>query len=228
MLINGTLLVQRINGTHGSFSVGKIECEFGILNIKDPHLDQFDSGKYPGRFNVERIFPIGYMTRTGAFIVEIRAKVTDYLFSADEPGMLDSSIALTEIDPLESHSAQAVAILPPAPEKPAAPILQKAVPEKAATPKAPVVDTEMKAPCTVPVIAPPKPPATDPVAELFGELWPLENRVRLDPTTVRSDGENHRKRCMYLKQQGYKFRASSQTWEREGMPQLAVAEVCIL
>lgn len=224
MLINGTLLVQRINGTHGSFSVGKIECEFGILNIKDPHLDQFDSGKYPGRFNIERIFPIGYMTRTGAFIVEIRAKVTDYLIDADEPGMLDRSIALTETDPLESHSVQAVAI---SSEKPA-PVLQKAIPEKAATPKAPVADIGMKAPCTVPVIVPPKPPATDPVAELFGELWPLENRVRLDPTTVRSDAENHRKRCLYLKQQGYKFRASSQTWEREGTPQLAVAETYIL
>lgn len=207
IMLSGTLSVQRIAGSHGEFSVGKLDCALGILNIKGPELDQYETGKYKGRFGVERIYPHGYMTRTGCFIVEVRAILNEYIIHSDDPDELDDAVALTEQDPLESTPT----VLPPvSPEPPAKPEAQPPV-EKPQ-------DLKPKA-----SKAEPEPQKTvDPLAELFGELWPLGSSVTLDPTTIRSDAENHRKRTQYLKSQGYVFKASSQSWVKEGV---AVAEL---
>lgn len=194
VMLPGTLSVQRVSGVNGEFSVGKLECELGVLNIKDPQLDQYETGKYQGRFGIERIYPHGYMTRTGCFIVEVRAILNEHIIHSDNPDNLDAEVALTEVDPLlESTPA--------------------------------VVSTAIRSdPAQSTTNQPVNPPQADetrshsqePLAELFGELWPLADVVMLDPTTIRSDAENHRKRTQYLKSQGYKFKATSQSWVKQG------------
>lgn len=208
IMVNGTLSVQRINGVRGEFSVGKLKCDIGVLNIKDPQLDQYETGTYQGRFGIARVYSHGYAASTGCFIVETRAILDEYIIHSDEPGKLESEVALTEIDPLESPSAPTV---PTAPVKPASTVAP-AVDQHSK----PRIDTPEKSVKPEPSAEPvPSAPKGDLLAELFGELWPLDDEVKLDPTTVRTDPENHRKRCNHLKQSGYAFKAKSQSWVKQ-------------
>lgn len=189
IMVQGTLSVQRIIGANGEFSVGKLDCEIGVLNVKDPYLDQFATGAYTGRFGIAKVYAHGYSARTGAFIIEIRAVLDQYIIHTDEPDSLHDDIALRDEDPLQAEPS-----VPPAP----APMSEPPVCEPVVTPADFGVPDEEQ--------------AMDPIAELFGELWPLGREVKLDPTSIRSDGEGHRKRCQYLKSEGYTFRASTQSW----------------
>lgn len=197
IMVNGNLSVQRIKGQHGEFSVGKLDCEIGVLNIKDPHLDQYETGTYAGRFGITRVYSHGYSARTGFFVVEIRALIDEYIILDDKPGVLDKDIALTESDPLDTLPSSSV------PEKPKAtqtPIPQRQSLKPAAT--AAPLDRKAAVPSHVEDAA------------LFGELWPLAQEVKLDPTSMRSEPEKHRQRCKYLKDKGYLFKAASQTWNK--------------
>jgi hypothetical protein len=49
------------------------------------------------------------------------------------------------------------------------------------------------------------------LAGLFGPLWPLGSHVKLDPTINRAV---FRQQKEYLKQSGYTFEASTQSWKR--------------
>lgn len=225
IMLEGTLAVQRISGVNGEFSVGKLETEVGVLNLKDPHLDQYEPGKYAGRFLVDRIFPHGYMSKTNCFIVEIRAFVREYIIHTDEPAELDTEVGLTEEDPLET------AVTVPEVSVPAIPQLADAVPLE--TPVQTSTLSQQPKPVPSANLKPEKAvqdqqgQPDDTLAELFGELWPLADTVTLDPTTVRSDAVNHRKRTQYLKSQGYLFKATSQSWVKQGRNVNAV-EVTIL
>lgn len=220
IMLEGTLAVQRISGVNGEFSVGKLETEVGVLNLKDPHLDQYETGKYQGRFLIDRIFPHGYMSRTNCFIVEIRAIVKEYIIHADEPEELDTDVGLTEMDPLEAVPS---AIPSPAVSHSASPAEasrdtvatkgDQSKPAKSVTPPS-VKPAPAQTSSGKPTQAPQGTPE-EALAELFGELWPLAEIVTLDPTTIRSDAENHRKRTQYLKSQGYIFKATSQTWFKQ-------------
>lgn len=191
IIVTGTLSVQRIPGVYGEFSVGKLDCEIGVLNIKDPKLDQFETGTYQGKFGLTRVWSHGYAARTGCFIVETRAQVDEYVIFDDSPGQLNEKIALQETDPLET----------------AAP---KTKPLKTSEAKRrPAIQPAMSL-----EVAPKPLSSGNDLAALFSELWPLGEEVRLDPISMRSDPESHRKRCQYLKEQGYRFKAASQSWQR--------------
>jgi hypothetical protein len=232
IMLEGTLAVQRISGIHGEFSVGKLETEVGVLNLKDPHLDQYETGKYAGRFLVDRIFPHGYMSKTNCFIVEIRAVVKEYIIHTDEPEELDTDVGLTEMDPLEATPS-------PVPTSLDSPVLPSVNPSQdAVAPKQdqsnrakPVTQPNAEPRETAPVSDKPQVPQGSPdaaLAELFGELWPLAQTVTLDPTTIRSDAENHRKRTQYLKSQGYLFKATSQSWVKQSSNDNQKEEVTVL
>lgn len=79
VFVTGKLLVQKIQGQNGEFSVGKLESQIGPLTVKDPSLDQYPEGAYTGRFSISRIYSHGYSSRSGAFIVEVRAVIDEYL-----------------------------------------------------------------------------------------------------------------------------------------------------
>ncbi|NRB58233.1 MAG: DUF3275 family protein, partial [Salinicola sp.] len=54
-----------------------------------------------------------------------------------------------------------------------------------------------------------RPQADDQDIELFGHQWPLGDSVKLDPTVDRG---TFRAQVVRLKQMGYAFDATSQTW----------------
>lgn len=214
--LDGTLAVQRISGVNGDFSVGKLETEIGIFSIKDPHLDQFDTGKYAGRFIIDSIFPRGYMSRNNIFIVEIRAVVKEYIIHTDEPDELDADVGLTEEDPLDTAPSKSVeAAVPATPQPPVALPLDNPA-SHATQSKHPVsVTPETAKPVSTQAKESSEQTPENTLESLFGELWPLGETVTLDPTTIRSDPVNHRKRTEYLKSQGYTFKASSQSWVKQ-------------
>jgi hypothetical protein len=216
----GTLAVQRITGVNGEFSVGKLETQEGIFSIKDPHLDQYETGKYAGRFLIDRIFPKSYMSRTNCVIVEIRAVVKEYIIHSDDPAVLDYDVGLTEQDPLETPSVVVPETAIPATTPPPGDLPQD-LPARKFTPskqQKPVIEANHE-PEASQADGNPHPPLLDnpdaSLAALFGELWPLADTVQLDSTTVRSDPVNHRKRTQYLKLQGYVFKATSQSWVKK-------------
>ena len=59
--------------------------------------------------------------------------------------------------------------------------------------------------------APGEPDEADPDAQLFGTLWPLGLKVKLDPTVDRARFRRQKER---LKGLGYQFRPLGQLWER--------------
>jgi hypothetical protein len=198
--VNGNLSVQRIQSVNGEFSVGKLDCDIGVLNVKDPYLDQFETGVYAGRFALSKVFSHGYAARTGCFIVETRALIDEYIIHSDEPESVDVNIALAEVDPLVSD--------PPAspPAKSVEKMRKPSATSNAATAIPTASDLFGQSTAIVPA---------DPMAELFGELWPLGTTVKLDPTTIRSDPVGHRARVRYLSEHGYAFRASSQSYHKD-------------
>lgn len=197
--VNGNLSVQRIQSVNGEFSVGKLDCEIGVLNVKDPYLDQFEMGVYAGRFALTKVFSHGYAARTGCFIVETRALIDEYIIHSDEPDSVDVDFALAEVDPLESD---------PAPERlqGSAKLASVMVPSRSSQGIPTAADLFGQSTTGAPV---------DPMAELFGELWPLGTTVKLDPTTIRSDPVGHRARVRFLSDHGYAFRASSQSYHKD-------------
>lgn len=197
--VNGNLSVQRIQSVNGEFSVGKLDCDIGVLNVKDPYLDQFETGVYAGRFALSKVFSHGYAARTGCFIVETRALIDEYIIHSDEPESVDVNIALAEVDPLVSDPPASLPAKSVETRKPiATPIPVAAIPTAS--------DLFGLSTAVVPA---------DPMVELFGELWPLGTTVKLDPTTIRSDPVGHRARVRYLSEHGYAFRASSQSYHRD-------------
>lgn len=201
--ISGTLAVQRISGVHGEFSVAKLECDIGVLHVKDPQLDQYETGKYKGDFVIQRIYPHGYMAGTGCFIVKVMAIVNEFIIHNDEPDTLDTDVALKDQDPLESVIA-AAPTQSPTDNRENTNVGPSPLPESVAG--------ALKLGSAVTTSATSDTSPADPVAVLFGELWPLGDIVKLDPTSIRSDTLNHRQRLEYLRKHGYEFRANIQSW----------------
>lgn len=77
----------------------------------------------------------------------------------------------------------------------------------------PIDETPVPAPAAAPPTA--EAEGADAVvseAELFGDLWPLEGAVKLDPTV---DRRVFRQQRDWLKANGYRFEAVGQTWHRQ-------------
>lgn len=217
--LKGSIKVKRINGRNGPFSVGTLVTSIGEFAVKSAMLDQYDEGLYQGEFVVNHIGG-GFYTTGGRVVVETRAIVTQMIIARAELGPIEG--APLEVDPLDEEALpKAVAPQRPAPEqKPAV------TPQKPARPEAPVEPNKSQQEAA----KPPQPTesvkptaeaqtgtgtaganADDPDAKLFGELWPLENVVKLDPT----DRARLRMQADRLKGMGYKFEAQHQHWVKK-------------
>lgn len=192
----GQIKVKRINGRKGVFSVGTLVTSIGEFAVKNSGLDQYEEGLYEGVFVVAHIEPASYVTGNGRIIVEIRALVTEMAITRAESKVIDA--VPVEIDPLDE--AQIVAPPPKAPPAPV--VVPKAADKERMQPQQPTAEQ-------TPVATQPK--EADPDVELFGELWPLANVVKLDPT----DRARLRAQADRLKQIGFRFNAGQQQWERK-------------
>ncbi len=98
----GVLSIKSINGSRGAFSVGELEAEEGTFRIKDALLDEFEPGRYRGRFIISRIFPQAYTWR-GTVRTEVRASLIEILL--DEP---DEEVSgESRVDTRQEHAVAA-------------------------------------------------------------------------------------------------------------------------
>jgi len=185
--INGTLVIKKINGAKGAFSVGDLVTEVGTFKVKDALLDQFEEGRYQGWFTISSIYLSSYIWR-GKAMTDIRANLVDVQLSevgeaAYEPVQQD------EPDPIEERAAQ----------------------PQSSPPSEPGAET------TVVVVTPGGQVDVDPAlqslvklfgAELGAKVWNRE-RIKLDPTVDRVLFREQRDR---LKELGYRFDAKTQSW----------------
>ena len=190
--LHGTLTVRTIHGRNGDFNVGRLLTEIGEFSVKDPELDQYEEGRYEGAFGVERIYPTSYVAG-GRMVMEIRARIGLW--------------GLEEIDNLQPEDQAPMVEPDPMEETP---------PAGASAPGAAPASTESggKGSATEAAGNPPtgKPGPEEEaagLAELFGELWPLGDEVKLDPTVDRS---RFRRQRDHLKAAGYQFRPLDQIW----------------
>jgi hypothetical protein len=197
--ISGQLAIETRHGRYGDFNVGQLRTSIGQFAVKDPGLDQYPRGKYEGDFDIVEIRPQTYPTN-GRIVFEMRA----YL----------GGIRLSNIDELTNDDAQKLAPQEPDPieQEPKAPVAE--------TPPAalPIVAGDEVAQALAPVASPPveaapqEPTNDEADVQLFGPLWPLSVRFKLD-TTV--DRRKIRQQCARLDELDYDFDPRTQEWYRE-------------
>lgn len=191
--LSGVLTIRAINGSRGMFNVGRLMTPIGDFAVKSPAIEEYEPGKYEGEFGVSRIYPSHYFAH-GRLVVEVRADV--------------ASIALASIADLPKEDQVPIEEQDPASEKLTSPApaaiqvdsqLQAVDAEVAADARAPSGEVASAS------------PAAKSFEELFGDLWPLQDRVKLDPTV---DRMRFRAQRDVLKDMGYRFQPLGQVWEK--------------
>ena len=199
--LSGTLAIRSIKGSRGDFNVGRLLTEIGEFAVKDPLIEEYDEGRYEGEFGISSIFPSTYFTN-GRTVVEIRARL--------------GSIALKGIEQLTEEDALPVVEHDPIEELPK-PVVEKALVEIAAAELPAATDGEAFPPADAPI------PVMSIEEEiifrndqeyrrLFGTLWPLQSKVKLDPTV---DRQAFRAQRDALKDLGFKFQPLGQLWVKD-------------
>lgn len=193
IIVNGSITIVRKSGKRGDFNVGDLNTEIGEFEVKDALIEEFDPGKYTGRFVIDWIQPDSFTYR-GRVFVKNRAKLAEILIDEGERGEPQQQMP-PEPDPIE---AEAAAALQPQSMQPAVGPISPEI-AQATTDAEPTAD---------------KPAAADdPDLALFGaELhaqFTKREPLQLDPTVDRQQFRAQRDR---LKAIGYRFNPKTQGW----------------
>jgi hypothetical protein len=195
--VSGTLAIRSISGSRGPFNVGRLYTEIGEFAVKDSLIEEYEEGRYKGEFGISNIYPYSYMAG-GRAVVEIRARLGSITLENIAALDTEDRAQPAEPDPIEEAPVPA--------EKPAEPVATVA----AEPPQGDADRTESE--------------GIDQSAEalfeqtmrnLFGESWPLSDKVKLDPTVDRG---RFRQQRDALKELGYKFQPVGQAWVKDGLP----------
>ena len=201
VVVPGTLIIRDIpKRAGGSFKVGKLSTHIGQFEVKNPELDQYEAGTYTGNFCIDKIYPSHYMAG-GRIVIEMRAVLSCFVLAGfdQETGEAEPM----EIDPAEEEAATATpepAVAKPEPQ-----------PEPATDADAAPAD-EASASADIPVMSVEEERAfreEQMDRDTFGDIYPLGDEVKLDPTVGRT---KLRAQCDRLKGLGYKFVAARQVW----------------
>jgi len=185
--LSGTLAIRTIHGARGAFNVGRLVTEIGEFTVKDSLIEEYDEGRYKGEFGIIAITPSTYFA-AGRTVVEVRARLGSIALEDIAALAGDDRSPLTEPDPIESEPVLAA-------EEAAG--ADGSAPDALTTPNDEAIDNA---------------DATERALQaLFGTLWPLDARVKLDPTVDRSLFRAQRDK---LKALGYRFQPVGQVWER--------------
>lgn len=191
IIVNGSITIARKSGKRGDFNVGDLNTEIGEFEVKDALIEEFDPGKYTGRFVIDWIQPDSFTYR-GRVFVKNRAKLAEILIDEGERGEPQQQMP-PEPDPIE---AEAAAAQPPSDQ-----------PAIGLTPDAPQATTGTESTAAT------APAADDPDLALFGaELhaqFTKREPLQLDPTVDRQQFRAQRDR---LKAIGYRFNPKTQGW----------------
>lgn len=208
--VKGRLAITTIHGRNGDFNVGSLSTRIGVFSVKNPELEQYKPGGYDGEFTLAEVFPNSYHTN-GRVVIEIRAVLSAMrLFTAEALTSKEAQEATPEEkDPAEEEDQKPT----PAPSEEAPP-KKPSQPTKASVTPFPFAGSgktpadgktdEQQQPS-------PPAPANDSDAELFGTLWPLVPRFKLDTTVDRRRIRSQRDRLFAL---GYDIDHTSQEWSK--------------
>ncbi|HRJ52202.1 MAG TPA: DUF3275 family protein [Candidatus Thiothrix moscowensis] len=210
VVVPGTLIIRDVpKRAGGSFKVGKLSTQLGQFEVKNPELDQYDAGTYSGNFAIERIYPSHYIAG-GKIVIEMRAVLSSFALAGFDAET--GEVETLDVDPAEEEAKDAVTVAPePATEK--KPVQAEAATdvESAATGEAKgteaATDDADKQVMSVEEERAFRDAQMD--KDTFGDLYPLEAEVKLDPTVGRT---KLRSQCDRLKSLGYKFVAARQVW----------------
>lgn len=191
--IPGSLAVKHITGAKGAFAVGDLSTSIGTFKVKDAMLDQYDEGNYSGTFVISSIYPSSYVYY-GRVMTEVRAKLDS--IELDEEGVPGAG---------ESSRADPALPVPAEPD----PLDEQCTASAESTPSV----NAQSAPGDAPAVGGENADA-DPDVVLFGRQLAVQIRqrepgIKLDPTIERGVFRAQRDR---LKQLGYKFDPTGQTW----------------
>lgn len=198
VIVPGTLMIRDIpKRAGGSFKVGKLSTQIGQFEVKNPELDQYEPGTYTGNFCIDKIYPSHYVAG-GKIVIEMRAVLSCFVLAGfDEE---TSEAEPLEIDPAEEEAATATP--EPAESQPETPAADASA------------DADAPVPDNLPVMTLEQEKAfreEQMDRDTFGELYPLGQEVKLDPTIARP---KLRAQCDRLKTLGYRFVAARQVWAR--------------
>ena len=194
--LSGTLAIRSISGSRGPFNIGRLYTEIGEFAVKDSLIEEYEEGRYKGEFGISNIFPYTYLAG-GRAVTEIRARL--------------ASIALENIAALDTQDTAQPAEPDPIEETPVA--AEKPADTVAAAPAAAQAELETDSSEDGEQAAEALFEQT--MRNLFGETWPLSDKVKLDPTVDRG---RFRQQRDALKELGYKFQPVGQAWVRDGQP----------
>lgn len=206
--LKGRLAITTIHGRNGDFNVGSLSTRIGVFSVKNPELEQYKPGGYDGEFTLAEVFPNSYHTN-GRVVIEMRAVLSAMkLFTAEALTSKEAQEATPqEMDPAEEEDQKPTPAPSetPLPKKPRQSTKTSITPFPFAgsskTPADQKVDDQQQ---------PSQPtPANDSDAELFGTLWPLSLRFKLDTTVDRRRIRSQRDRLFAL---GYDIDHTSQEW----------------
>ncbi|MEC9362386.1 MAG: DUF3275 family protein [Pseudomonadota bacterium] len=186
--VSGTLAIRTIVGTRGPFNVGRLHTDIGEFAVKDSLIEEYDEGRYVGEFGIAGIFPSTYFAG-GRTVVEVRARLGS--IALEDIAELDHSdqAPMTEPDPIAETPHDAT---PDAAAEVATEAAADAEGESDARPAEDIESFEQR------------------IQALFGELWPLQPKLKLDPTV---DRERFRQQRDLLKTElGYRFQPVGQVW----------------
>lgn len=192
IIVNGSITIARKTGKRGDFNVGDLSTEIGEFEVKDALIEEFDPGRYTGRFVIDWIQPDSFTYR-GRVFVKNRAKLAEILIDEGERGE-PAQQTPPEPDPLESEAA--------------AP-LPRTTQQGGGTASSDAAQASTDAASTAAKAA----AADDPDLALFGaELhaqFVQREPLQLDPTVDRQQFRAQRDR---LKAIGYRFNPKTQGW----------------
>lgn len=196
VIVPGTLIIRDIpKRAGGSFKVGKLSTQIGQFEVKNPELDQYEPGTYTGNFCIDRIYPSHYVAG-GKIVIEMRAVLSCFVLAGFDE-------ATGEAEPMEIDPAEEEAVT-------ATPEPIETQPETADTEAS--TETDAPVPDDLPVMTLEEEKAfreEQMDRDTFGDLYPLGEEVKLDPTVGRT---KLRGQCDRLKTLGYRFVAARQVW----------------
>lgn len=180
LTVTGRMVVNERHSTYGSFNVGILYSSIGDFAVKYDGLDEFGEGTYSGEFVIQRTYQRTRKFLAGIIVEPVAEVDAIYLNEVEEGGQ--ERIPPSIPDPLEEELQE---------------VSQRNMTVSSTT--HPNTDTtQLHDEAT-----------TSDVAVLFGELWPLGDIVKLDPTVGRI---KLRPQCDYLKTNGYRFQSKEQVW----------------
>ncbi len=197
--LSGTLTIRIRESRYGAFSVGQLLTEIGEFAVKDSMFDQYEEGRYEGDFVISKIYNGSY-TISNRVISQVCADINSVeLSTADVEEQAEEAFVQ---DPIEKEQSLSTHEASSRDESTAASLKDDSTSVKDESSETIGNDeSDLGYESTT--------DADSEMRDLFGLLWPLGQRVKIDSTVDRKLIRQQRDK---LNELGYTFQAVGQVW----------------